>query len=529
MNRKHPHPIRFFLRRVLSPRAPALLLLSLGLSSACMQSTSIKDKSKEFEVNDAENAADAQASAPTAGEGIAAFNKSLQNGQLPAPENLKASDFFGQYRFPLRPPACELDLCLQSSVAQRGTLFSNQPSTVVLVGLNSAIDPSSLASSARHIVLAIDASEAMQGSTLQALQSALRSLRQQLKDKDRLSLIAIGKEANVLASGVSRDDPNLERPFTTIGKLNLYDGLRSAYDLLEGERRPDERSILVALIAGTPSAGIVDQQRLRRLTESYAELGHDFHAIALGESVDKVKLRELTEAGAGHFYFVQSSTNLAQVMSSPDILSKVSLARDIDVRVKLSDRYRLRSASGAKIFKQTDEQLTLRIPSFDLIAQTNSESERRSSQRIVLLELARQEDGRAQDIAEISFSYAKGKDERVEGPTALLLAPSAPDRVFFQDDAARRAYGLLSLYMGFKRALELVIKEDYVRALLMLNTLRSGLEAWLERSAHEPVIAQELNNLERLIKLIEPKSQSKDELPEGTPLIDPIIDAANDA
>lgn len=520
--------IRSLLKRVSSGSAITLLAASLSLSSACMQAQSIKEGS-EFGVNEADDQADPKASAPTAGEGIAAFNKSLKNGQFPAPENLKAADFFGQYRFPLKPPSCQLDLCLQSSVAQRDTLFSNQLSTVVMVGLNSAIDPSSLASSARHIVLAVDASEAMQGSTLQALQSALRSLRDELKDKDRLSLIAVGKEANVLAAGVSRDDPNLDRPFTTIGKLNLYDGLRSAYDLLESERRPDERSILIALVAGTPTAGIVDQQRLRRLTESYAELGHDFHAIALGESVDKIKLRELAEAGSGHFYFVQNSTNLAQLMRSPNILNKVSLAKDIDIRVKVSSRYRLRSASGAKIFKQTDEQLTLRIPSFDLIAQKSSDSKSLSSQRIVLLELERKQGERVEDIAEISFSYEQGKDERVQGPSSLLLAPSAMEREFFQDDAARRAYGLLSFYMGFKRALKLVIKEDYVRALLMLDTLRVRLDEWMKLTAPEPALKQERKNLEQLIKLIKPKSKSKDKLPEGTPLIDPIIDPGSDA
>lgn len=503
-------------RLFLYPLALALWITTAG----CDQQNNSKSPG-DFEVNKASQTGKTASPAAT-GDGIEAFRRPLRKGQLPTVDTLNVDDFLAQHRFALSAPQCEQDICLQASVARKNTLISNSPSTMLMLGLNSAVDPSSLAGARRHIAVAIDSSQAMKGAVLQDVQRALNALRRELKETDRVTVIAMGSEAKFLARSASKDDLDLQDDISAVGELNLYDGLRSAFDELQRQRQPNERRILIAAMASNPSKGIVDPERLQRLIQSFGELGHNFHAVAVGEGLDSSRLRRISLAAGGHFHFVESSRDLDKVLSSPHALSKVTLAREIDIRIELGQSYQLRGAYGAKLHSKGDTHVTVRVPSFDVVAKKGSSEEASVTQKIVVLELKKAPEPADNRIGELSFSYLKGaKEERTKGGKKLLFGPSTPDGDYFEDDAARRAFGLISVYATFSRALELAAKDDHARALQMLDALRSGLDVWLRNSSPEPAVEQEMQYFKMLRDLI--KASVKQSVPEGTPLLDPII------
>lgn len=466
-------------------------------------------------------------------EGIEAFHRALRNGEIPSVDSLNINDFLSQHRFALKAPQCELDLCLHASIGRKNTFIAQKPSTMVTVGLNSTVDPASLASAPRHIAVAIDSSKAMQGATVQDVQRALRALHKELNSKDRVTVVAMGSEARFLAQSATKDNLDLDTPLSAVGELNLYDGLRQAFDELQEKRRPNERRILIAALASDPSEGIVDPQRLGRLVESYSELGHDFHAIAMGQGLDGAQVRRLARVAGGHFHSLASSKDLDKVLGSSQALNKVTLARDIDIRLELPKNYTLRGSYGAKIHSQGDSHVTVRVPAFDLVAKKGTQAEGSIAQKVLVLELEQDPKNPSDRIGELRFSYVKGQgqeegegedegDERIEGGQRILIGPSSKAGEYFENDAARRAFGLISLYSAFDRTLKLAAKDDHARALQMLDTLQRGVQGWLSSSAPEPATQQELNYVEPLKKLVGAQVDSR--LPEGTPPIDPIVD-----
>lgn len=488
----------------------------------------------KFNVKGGDPAKPGQANQPQetiTAEGIEAFHRALRNGEIPSVDTLNINDFLAQHRFALQAPQCELDLCLHASIGRKNTFIAQKPSTMVTVGLNSTVDPASLASAPRHIAVAIDSSQAMQGAALQDVQRALRALHKELNSQDRVTLVAMSSEARFVAQGATKNNLDLDTPLSAVGSLNLYDGLRQAFDELQEKRRPNERRILIAALGSNPSEGIVDPQRLRRLVESYSELGHDFHAIAMGQAVNGAQVRSLARYGGGHFHSLASSKDLDKVLGSPQALNKVTLARDIDIRLELPPNYKLRGSYGAKIHSKGDSHVTVRVPAFDLVAKKGTQAEGSTAQKVLVLELEHDSKRPGDRIGELRFSYLKGQergegegegDDRIEGGKRLLMAPSSREGEYFENDAARRAFGLISLYSAFARTLKLAANDNHARALQMLDTLDRGVNQWLANSAPEPATQQELKYVEPLKKLV--RAQVNSRLPAGTPPIDPIVD-----
>lgn len=509
-----------------------LALFACSAYPACTQEASSVDN--DFGVKEqgnAQTAGDAQG----AGEGVEAFHRPLRDGNIPNPETLNVGEFFEQHRFALPAPECELDLCLQASLARKNTLVSDKPSTMLMLGLNSAVDPSSLSGAPRHIALAIDTSQAMEGAALQDVQRALTNLSKTLKSKDRVTLVAIGPEAKYLLSAQPREKLVQDTALTAVGELNLYDGLRKAFDALQNERVPNERRILIAAMASDPGAGIVDQNRLRKLTQSYAELGHDFHAIAIGQKLNQQRVREMARAAGGHFHFLESPRGLETLLRSPQAISKVTLAKDIDIRIELASGYKFRASYGAKVQSKGESHVTLRVPSFDLVAQAGTSADASPAQKVFVLELEPTE--RGSRVGDLSFSYLNGtpqeeekekesdkdpEEERIQSQKKLISGPSSQNDAYFENEAARRAFGLVSLYTVFARSLKLLENDDFAQALLLMDRLETGLQAWLQNSAPESAIEEERGYLSLLRNIV--KAQVKQSASPDAPVVDPIIE-----
>lgn len=498
------------------------LFAALGLTlAACTQESA--DFPNDIEPGQKLQPGADPAEPAVAGEGIEAFYEPIRAGQIPELNTLSSHEFLDQYNFALPPPGCETDLCLQASLAKSPTFIAKKPSTMLTLGLNSAVDPSTLTGAPRHITLVIDTSQLMQGAAIQDVRRAVTELMGSLKPKDQLTMIAVGTQAEMVIDQAGDEELNLQDKLVAVGAFNLYDGLRRGLDHLAKSKQANRRSILISIAASDPDAGIVQKARLHQLVASYPELSHDFHAVAVGQGLDPQGYRDLARAAGGHFHFLESTQGLSALLRSPQALSRVTLARDIDIRLALGEGYRLRGVFGAKVRSQKESQVTVRVPSFDLVAQTGDGTESSSSQKIVVVELEASSQDR---VAEIDFSYLKDTEDgedRVQGQSRLVLAPTANQTSYFENDAARRAFGLISIYTAYHRALTLIAQEDVAGAQLLLTTLYDALTTWLQAPAADRAVAEELPRLDALKKIV--MGQKAQEQPGGTPVIDPIIDA----
>lgn len=460
------------------------------------------------------------------GGGIAAFYEPIRAGQIPSPNTLTSHEFLDQFNFALPPPECELDLCLHASLARHPTFISKQPSTMVTLGLNSAVDPATLAGAPRHIALVIDTSQAMRSTALQDVHRALTVLVGSLKAKDQITIFAVGTQANLVVDEAGDEELDLQNKLVAVGEFNLYDGLRRGLDHLSKFKQDNRRSILISIAASNPSAGIIQQARLQKLVSSYPDLDHDFHAIAVGQGLDPQDYRALARAAGGHFHFIDSTQHLGGLLRGPQTLNRVTLARNIDIRLQLGSGYQLRGVFGANIHSQNESHVTVRVPSFDLVAQPGEDTPSTASQKVVVVELQAQPQARDR-VAELDFSYLKDTEDgekRIQGQSRLVLAPTADQGIFFESDAARRSFGLISIFTAYQRTLTLIAQEDLTGAWRMLYTLREALTNWLNSPAADQAVANELVTLKALQDLV--SDDPDQEQPGQTPVIDPIIDPA---
>lgn len=501
-----------------------LLGLSVSLAACGMQEAA--QEPKDFDPGQQVQPGTQPAETALPGGGIAAFYEPIRAGQLPELSSLTSSEFLDQFSFALPSPGCDTDLCLQASLAQGPTFISNQPSAMLTMGLNSTVDPSTLTGAPRHIALVIDTSEVLQGATIQDVRRALTELVKSLKSKDLLTIFAVGTQADMIVDEVGTQELDLQDKLVGVGAFNLYDGLRRALDHLAKNKQANRRSILMSIALSDPSAGIVQQARLENLLASYPDLDRDFHAIAIGSGLTPKDYRDLARAGRGHFHFLESTQGLDALLRSPQALSRVTLARNIDIRLALGSGYRLRSVFGARVHSQNESHVTVRVPTFDLVAQPGDDNESGSSQKVIVAELEPSPQARDR-VAELDFSYLKDTEEgedRIQGQSRLVLAPPPSQSRYFESDAARRAFVLISIFTAYRRALALVAQDDVAGAQLMLHTLFEALKVWVQNSAADPAIVAELLMLDTFKALVSDEKAKAQ--PGDTPVIDPIIDAA---
>ena len=444
------------------------------------------------------------------------FRQILEEGGIPGPETLDDVGFFNEHKIELPSPDCGEDVCIHGLLGVMGNMISGSNCTVVLLGMNTPIDPTQLERPPLNLTLVVDVSGSMGGEKIAALRDGLERMFFELQPEDRINLVAFGSEATILAEAVSPDDAGLANAVAGLdaeGSTNLYDGLRRGYELATTHHDVARQNRLLLLSDGVATAGITSDAKILELAEAYGGEGLTLSTIGLGTDFDPDLMRGLSEKGAGAFYFVEEPAAVREVFVEEANAFLVPLAHRVELDLDVFAGYDLRRVYGTKSVEIVGNSAFIEIPTLQIAHRTSDApdgSGRRGGGGAILAELTPTGDAPA-EVGDILFAYEKPDGSEVVTQQVEVRSPlmpwETPEEGFFADRSVEKSFVMLNLFVGFKMAAERAEAGDDPGAIAVLTALDQNVGDW-ERKNDDEDIADDLVYVRLFIQNLEARGAS---------------------
>jgi Ca-activated chloride channel family protein len=420
------------------------------------------------------------------------FKEILERGELPGPNTIDDVGFFNEHKLELPDPDCGQDVCLHGLFGQMGNMITGSDCITVLVGMNTPIDIAGLERPPLNLALVIDTSGSMQGEPIEYVRQGLRRMLDGLEPTDRISLIAFSDAAEVTVEAVEGDAPELVNAIDGLvatGATNIYDGLRTGFEVVEAHRVEGGQNRVILLSDGVATEGITNDAKIVEMAAGYAGLGLGLNTIGVGSEFDVALMRTLSEQASGSFYFLEDPAAVKEVFFEEVTSFLVPLAADVELDVDIGDAYVLRGIYGTKLFEFSGGAGSIDIPNLQLAHRTDVDDHedggRRGGGGAILLELLRKQGAPpTQAVGDLKLRYrVPNTDEFVDQEVAIAV-PVDPGDVdlehgTFDAPAVEKGFVMLNIFVGFQMAATRAAQGDYMGAHAVLDALDVNASAWL--------------------------------------------------
>jgi Ca-activated chloride channel homolog len=491
----------------MSMRTTIFVFALAGASTACGG-----DDSGDFAAGEGGGGAGVVGVGQGGAQDFGQFRQILDRGEIPGPQTLDDVGFFNEHKLELPAPDCDDTVCLHGQLGVMGNMITGSNCTLVLLGMNTPVDPSRIERPPLNLAVAIDTSGSMAGEPIAYVREGLFRMLDALSPEDRVSIVTFDNDAELVAESASGDSAELTLAIDGLragGMTNLYAGLRTAYQVVEAHADPDRQNRVILLSDGEATTGIVNDERLVEMSRLYNAAGLGLSTIGVGQQFDPTLMRRLTEAGSGAFYFLEDSRAVEEVFEEEVHSFLVPLAQDLRIDLDIDEGYWLRAVYGTKLFELGSQSAVIEIPSVQ-IAHRQSVSEqdgvgRRGGGGAIIAELVPRSTATVQDpgtVGRLAMRYrVPGEDRTVEHATAITspLSPGEiPEGGHFSGGGVEKAFVMLNIFAGFQMASMRASIGDEMGALGVLEPLAVAVESWLlDNPDHD--IADDLGYIHKFI------------------------------
>jgi len=226
---------------------------------------------------------------------------------------------------------------------------------------------------ATDFAIVLDTSGSMQedrklGFAKQALEQFLNMLRPQ----DNISMVSFNTYANVDLHLTSADGGAKERArsivrnFTANGSTNMSEGLVKALQELKSGSAP--RKKIVLLSDGQANVGIMDPAGLAEIAKRAVAQEVVLSTVGMGVDFNEVLLTNLADHGMGEYAFLESTSELDQVLARYISSLRNLYAQRSEVVVRVSSGVELIDASGYPMDRRADGAIV--IPTAGIVSGT---------------------------------------------------------------------------------------------------------------------------------------------------------------
>lgn len=420
------------------------------------------------------------------------FKQILEAGEIPGPGTLDDVGFFNEHKLVLPSPSCPNDVCLHGLFGQMGNMITGSDCITVLVGMNTAIDISKLERPPLNLALVIDTSGSMEGEAIAYVREGLMRMLDGLDTKDSISLVTFSSTAHVQVEAVTGDAPELINAIDAIaanGGTNIYDGLRTGFEIVDAHRQEGAQNRVVFLSDGMATDGITNNAKIISMAAGFAAAGYGLTTIGVGTSFDADLMRSLSEQASGNFYFLQDPAAVQEVFHEEVTSFLVPLAEDVSIDVDIGDAYVLRGIYGTKLFDIAAGAGSIAIPNLQLAHRTgvddHEDGGRRGGGGAILLELLRKQgQDPTRNVGDLSLHYrVPGTEDYVDEQVAIEV-PVEPEQVdleqgTFEDVSVQKGFVMLNIYIGFQMAATRAAQGDLTGAYHVLDGLEQNVAGWL--------------------------------------------------
>jgi Ca-activated chloride channel homolog len=420
------------------------------------------------------------------------FKEILIRGEIPAPNTIDDVGFFNEHKLELPSPSCPNDVCLHGLFGQMGNMITGSDCITVLVGMNTAIDVDKLERPPLNLSLVIDTSGSMEGEPIAYVREGLERMLDGLESGDHISLITFSTSAKVQVEAVTGDAPELINAIDAIkasGGTNIYDGLRTGFELVAAHAQPYAQNRVILLSDGLATEGITNNAKIVSMAAGYAAQGYGLNTIGVGADFDVELMRTLSEQASGSFYFLEDPSAVKEVFHEEVTSFLVPLAEDVSLDVDIGDAYVLRGIYGTKLFDFSGGTGSIEIPNLQLAHRTDTDDHQEGGRRggggAILLELLRKQgQPPSKAVGDLMLSYRVPHTESYVDEKVAIEVPVAPEDVdlekgTFDDLSVQKSFVMLNIYMGFQMAATRASQGDLIGAYKVLDSLDINVDAWL--------------------------------------------------
>jgi Ca-activated chloride channel family protein len=442
------------------------------------------------------------------------FREILLAGDIPGPETIDDLGFFAEHKIDLPDASCSDDVCIHGMIGVMGNMITGSNCTVVLIGMNTAIDPALLERPPLNLALAVDLSGSMLGEPIERVREGLLRMRNGLGPEDRITLVGFGDDAHTIVEYVAGDSDELFDAIINLapaGATNVYAGLRSAFELVDAHALEGWQNRVLLVSDGVATAGLTSSDAIEGVVEAWSEQGYGLTTIGLGEDFDVELMRTLAELGSGSFYYIEDYAAVEEVFEEEVQAFTVPLAEDVTIDATVFEGYDLRNVYGTKQAEVWGNEGHIEIPILQIahrLGDDDNENGRRGGGGAILLELLPTGEDPG-EVGSLELAYVSPITGEVVQQSVEISSPLAawetPEDGFFSGASVEKGFVMLNIYVGFEMAAARAEVGDDAGALSILVPLMGAVEGWL--STHEDAdIEDDLIYIELFIENLEART-----------------------
>jgi Ca-activated chloride channel homolog len=430
------------------------------------------------------------------GQDFAAFRDALDHGLIPSPDSLDATGFFAEHYTALPAPSCDGAFCLHAMLSVSPDLARSGNWTLLQLGMNSPIDPATVAKPPLDLVVVIDRSGSMaDGDKLEYVKRGVELLVDQLGEDDTLTVIAFSTEVQTLFPTQrmgSADRLGLKakiEALTAGGSTNIYGALEQGYQaaLRTGDETQQRRVIF--LTDGLPTIGITDDHAIAGMSAGYNENYIGLTTIGVGVDAGLKLLRTLAEQGGGNFYFLENPAAATEVFTEELAFFVAPIAYDVDLSFDAGAPYRVAALHGTSLWRKTATGAKVHVPSVFLVSRTSTDpgesGGRRGGGSAIIAELTPIADAApGHGVATAHLSYRLPGTQQTVTEDVPVTYGDHPgvcgEAGFYSRQEIRKNTWILGFYVAFRDATARAVVGDRAGALAILTGFQRRIEARLE-------------------------------------------------
>lgn len=458
------------------------------------------------------------------------FKEILDRGEIPGPETIDDVGFFNEHKIEFPDPNCGHDVCLHGLFGQLGNMITGSDCITVLLGMNTPIDIENYPRPPLNLSVVVDTSGSMKGEPIAYAIQGLERMLDGIEPEDRISLVTFSTGARVAVEHVPGEAPELINAIAAItaeGGTNIYDGLRTGFELVDAHYDPAAQNRVILLSDGVATEGITNNAKILAMAAGYAGLGYGLTTIGVGTDFDVELMRSLSEQASGSFYFLEDPAAVKEVFHEEVTSFLIPLANDVQIDVDIADAYVLRGIYGTKLFEVSAGSGTIDIPNLQLAHRTDVDDHENGGRRggggAITLELLRKQGAEAtKEVGDLKLHYRVPGTQEFVDQQVNILTPVDPGQIdlesgTFEHFSVQKGFVMLNIFMGFQMAATRASQGDLNGAYNVLDALSNNVAGWV--AEHDDFdIADDLKYIEKfkanLIAHGAPPDQPQPELPE---------------
>jgi hypothetical protein len=203
-----------------------------------------------------------------------------------------------------------------------------------------------------NVALVLDRSGSMHGDPFRNMLQAAAAFAGQLRDGDRLSLVAFSDSVYLAVPPVVIDASTRAAALAAIdaladgGGTNFSGGLYAGLAQVFGTFQPWQINQVVLFSDGQPNIGVTSAGELTRIAGRAAEHGVAVTTIGFGMEHDELLMQGIADASGGNYYYVDNAGDMSRIFQQEAGAILRSAARSTDLDLALPAGLELEEAVG---------------------------------------------------------------------------------------------------------------------------------------------------------------------------------------